>query len=67
MVGKVMRVVRDKGFGFVRADSEQIDRFVHMSALRGGATFEQLQEGARVQFTPVEGAKGPRAEDVFML
>ncbi len=67
MIGTVKRVVRDKGFAFVRADSEAIDRFAHMSALRGGATFEQVTEGARVEFQPVEGPKGPRAEDVFVL
>ncbi len=67
MIGRVLRVNKEKGYLFLRSESEQVDRFAHMSALMGGATFEQIQEGARVEFQPVEGPKGPRAEEVYVL
>ena len=33
----------------------------------GGAVFELLREGQRVEFTPEESQKGPRAGDVRLV
>lgn len=57
-------VQRQKGFAFLTG-ADGIERFVHRSALRGGLTFEDLQDGMAVTFTPSNGPKGPRAEEVY--
>ncbi|MCB0168068.1 MAG: cold-shock protein, partial [Anaerolineae bacterium] len=39
------------------------DVFVHYSAINS-AGYRTLEEGQRVEFTVVEGKKGPQAQDV---
>lgn len=51
-----------KGFGFITSD-EGTDVFVHYSKI-DKPNFKTLDEGEAVEFTVVEGAKGPQAEDV---
>jgi len=60
--GTVIRLVKDKGFGFIAADGGNAEHFFHRSAC--AFDFEQLQEGAAVTFEPSVGEKGPRAEQV---
>jgi CspA family cold shock protein len=59
--GTIKRLT-DKGFGFIDT-GEGKDMFFHMSNVEG-TTFDQLREGQKVSFTPGEGPKGPRAENV---
>jgi CspA family cold shock protein len=59
--GTIKRIT-DKGFGFIAA-SDGTEYFFHQSAVTG-TRFDELREGQRVTFTPVQGPKGPRAEGV---
>ena len=63
--GTIKRLVRDRGFGFIRDEGGQ-EWFFHRSSVRG-AVFELLREGQRVEFTPEESQKGPRAGDVRLV
>ncbi|MCG3210988.1 MAG: Cold shock protein CspA [Anaerolineae bacterium] len=51
-----------KGFGFIEVPGSK-DVFVHYSAITGSG-YRSLDEGQRVEFTIVEGQKGPQAKDV---
>ncbi len=55
----------EKGFGFIQV-AEGNDVFVHFSAIQGEG-FKTLEEGQRVEFTIVEGNRGPQAENVIKL
>jgi len=63
--GTIARLLIDKGFGFIR-DEGGIEHFFHRSSVRG-AVFELLREGQRVEFTPEESAKGPRAGEIRLI
>ncbi len=60
--GTVQSVHSDKGFGFIK-DEQGRQWFFHKSAVTGGS-FHELNVGARVQFEPGQGEKGPRANVV---
>ena len=60
--GTIKRLVRDRGFGFIRDDGGQ-EWFFHRSSVTAGA-FEQLNEGQRVSFDEEPSAKGPRAGNI---
>ena len=61
--GKVKWFNDAKGFGFICADGEEKDIFVHHSAIQADG-FRSLAEGEEVEFDLVEGDKGPKAENV---
>lgn len=61
-VGTVKWFNPNKGFGFIERSGGK-DVFVHYSAINS-AGYRTLEEGQRVEFTVVEGKKGPQAQDV---
>ena len=61
MKGRIVQVLIDKGFCFVRAKG--VDYFCHRSALQD-MLIHQVREGMEVHFDPTKGPKGPRAENV---
>jgi cold shock protein len=64
MTGRIIRITRDKGFGFIKGQNNQ-DYFFHKSALKNVA-FADLTEGQDVTFEDSEGEKGLRAEDIYV-
>ena len=62
MKGKVKRLIRDRGFGFITAE-DGTEVFFHRSDLVE-ADFDAMEEGASVEFDLESGAKGPRAVKV---
>jgi CspA family cold shock protein len=52
-----------KGYGFIVPDEGEEDFFVHHSNITGSG-FKTLTEGAKVEFDPAEGSKGPEATNV---
>jgi cold shock protein len=59
--GTIKRLVRDRGFGFIRDEGGQ-EWFFHRSSVQG--SFDSLNEGQRVSFDEEPSAKGPRAGNV---
>ncbi|WP_087400473.1 cold-shock protein [Acinetobacter pittii] len=54
-----------KGFGFIAAD-EGKDIFAHFTDIQTQG-FKILLEGQRVEFTVVQGKKGPQASNIVIL
>ncbi|MGZ8695583.1 MAG: cold-shock protein [Gaiellaceae bacterium] len=53
-----------KGFGFITPEEGGKDLFVHFSNIAGSG-FKSLTEGAKVEYEPAEGEKGPVATNVI--
>ncbi len=47
--GQIKRLVRDRGFGFIRPEGASEDIFFHSSSIQG-ALFDDLNEGQNVDF-----------------
>jgi CspA family cold shock protein len=58
--GRVKKLVRDRGFGFLRDDRGN-EWFFHRS---GAQAYDNLSEGDQVTFDEEASAKGPRASNV---
>lgn len=61
VTGRIKKIVRDKGFGFIEPDDGSDDVFFHRSRLDQRTQFEDLREGDEVQFLVRSGEKGPQA------
>ena len=57
--GQINRLVRDRGFGFIRPEGASEDIFFHSSALQGGI-FDQLNEGQTVEFDREADPRDPK-------
>ena len=62
IIGTVKWFNGSKGYGFIQRENGP-DVFVHYSAITGDG-FKNLEEGQSVEFTVVDGQKGPQASDV---
>ena len=65
MKGKISRIIRGRGFGFIDAEDGQ-EVFFHRSALEG-IDFDALEEGNDVEFDVEEGPKGSKAVKVNLV
>jgi CspA family cold shock protein len=55
----------EKGFGFISVEGGD-DVFAHFSAIQTDG-FKSLEEGQRVSFNIVDGARGPQADNITIL
>lgn len=62
MTGTIKKLVADRKFGFIRAETGQ-EVFFHASAVADG-TFASLAVGQAVSFDVEQSEKGPRAANV---
>ena len=62
MKGKIRKLIRERGFGFIAAEDSK-DVFFHRSAL-AGEDFDALNEGNSVEFDLERGPKGLQARNV---
>lgn len=70
MIGTVKRLVKERGFGFIR-DDNGVEYFFHRSGVRQVNPrvhmneYDALEEGETVNFDQEDdGGKGPRATNV---
>jgi cold shock CspA family protein len=63
--GIVDRLVRERGFGFIRSERGETV-FFHRSALSTGE-FDRLEQGDRVEFEDAMGDKGLKATSVRLV
>jgi cold shock protein len=64
MHGTIKRLVSDKKFGFILGEDKK-EYFFHATALKN-ARFDDVAEGAVVEFEDSVGDKGLRAEDIYV-
>jgi len=60
--GKIKKLIRDRGFGFI-ADTDGREIFFHQSALID-IKFDALREDQNVEFDVEKSPKGPRAINI---
>ena len=63
--GKVKWFNAEKGYGFITSEDGK-DVFVHYSSINSEG-FKTLEEGQKVSFDIVEGARGPQAANITIL
>ena len=63
MVGKIKKLVSDKGFGFITGEGLEKDLFFHRNSLVG-VNFDELKEGDEVTCETEESPKGLNAVKV---
>jgi CspA family cold shock protein len=56
--GKITRIVRDRGFGFIQPEGSSQEVFFHKTSLESGS-FEELNEGTVVEFESEPDPKQP--------
>lgn len=63
--GKIKKLVRDRGFGFI-SDTDGREVFFHQSGLVE-TSFNVLNEDQQVEFDVEKSDKGPRAINVHVI
>lgn len=67
--GKIVRLISDRGFGFIKPDGGGSDIFFHVTGLPDVGTFEQLVEGDKLNYTEGTDQRSgkPRAENLSLV
>jgi CspA family cold shock protein len=64
-VGNVRWYSKEKGYGFIVDEEDGSDVFLHISALPEGV--EEVEDGARVDFSVVDSKRGRTATNIRIL
>ena len=64
-LGRIIQFNASRGYGFIEPDDGGEDVFVHLGDLRGMPS--AARPGTRVQFTVLNGERGPKAGNVTVL
>ena len=65
MTGTVKWFNAEKGYGFISVEDGD-DVFAHFSAVQSDG-FKTLEEGQKVNFDIVQGARGPQAANIVKM
>ena len=61
--GTIVKLFRDKGFGFIKIEGENKELFFHANDIENHE-FDNLKEGEALEFEVIEGRKGPQASNI---
>ena len=64
MQGSIVKIVDDRGFGFIKPAEGDKELFFHARSVVGDTVFDELKEGDAVNYDIEEGPKGPAATNV---
>lgn len=64
MTGTIVKIVGDRGFGFIKPEEGDKELFFHARSMDEGV-FDQLEENDKVTYEIEEGPKGPAAINVM--
>lgn len=57
MQGSIVRLIRDRGFGFIRGENGQ-EIFFHATAVKGATPFDSIIEGQAVTYDKEQDSRG---------
>ena len=57
MQGSIVRLVRDRGFGFIKAENGS-EVFFHASGVTGSTPYDNLNEGQTVTYEKEQDSRG---------
>ena len=57
MQGTIVRLVRDRGFGFIKAENGS-EVFFHATGVTGNTPYDNLQEGQTVSYEKEQDSRG---------
>lgn len=66
MTGRILRIIRDKGFGFLRGE-DGLNRFFEAKQVIPAMAFDLLYEGQYVTFTPTQVLDNPKGNGLRAL
>jgi len=66
MIQGTVKVVTDKGFGFISVDGQEKDVFFHENSLEGDLAIRKLKVGDVVNFEMEETEKGLNAVNISL-
>lgn len=65
MKGTIAKIVSDRGFGFIKPETDSgKDLFFHARSVVGDTVFDDLKEGDAITYEIEDGQKGPAAVNV---
>lgn len=63
----IIKKKTDKGFGFIAIEGQEKDVFFHSKSVVGATSFDELNEGDKVEFTEEQTDRGLAAVNVKLV